>query len=85
MKAKKAIAKIEEIMGLEYDGFGEPMDPMERFAMIFGVLERYKESKDADWEADWEDAGWEDRSAIQGMNPGLAELIKANKESKDAR
>ena len=42
MKAKEAIAKIEEIMGLEYDGFGEPMDPMERFAMIFGVLERYK-------------------------------------------
>ena len=80
MKAKEAIAKIEEIMGLEYDGFGEPMDPMERFAMIFGVLERYKESKNADWE----DAGWEDRSAIQGMNPGLAELIKANKESKDA-
>lgn len=76
MKAKEAIAKIEEIMGLEYDGFGEPMDPMERFAMIFGVLERYKESKDADCE---------DRSAIQGMNPGLAELIKANKESKDAR
>jgi hypothetical protein len=47
MKAKEAIAKIEEIMGLEYDGFGEPMDPMERFAMIFGVLERYKESQDA--------------------------------------
>jgi hypothetical protein len=25
----------------------------------------------------------EDRSAIQGTNPGLAELIKANKESKN--
>lgn len=75
MKAKEAIAKIEEIMGLEYDGFGEPMDPMERFAMIFGVLERYKESPDADWE---------DRSAIQGINPGLAELIKANKKNQDA-
>jgi hypothetical protein len=24
--------------------------------------------------------GWEDRSAIQGTNPGLAELIKANQE-----
>ena len=80
MKAKEAIAKIEEIMGLEYDGFGEPMDPMERFAMIFGVLERYKESKNADWE----DAGWEDRSAIQGINPGLAELIQALKGIQDA-
>ena len=76
MKAKEAVAKIEDIMSLAYDGFGEPMDPMERFAMIFGVLERYKESPDADWE---------DRSSIQGTNPGLAELIKANKESKDAR
>ena len=27
--------------------------------------------------------GWEDRSAIKGTNPGLAELIKANKESKN--
>ena len=75
MKAKEAVAKIEEIMGLEYNGFGEPLDHLDRFAMIFGVLERYKESPDADWE---------DRSAIQGMNPGLAELIKANKESQDA-
>jgi hypothetical protein len=31
---------------------------------------------------DFRDEGWEDRSAIQGTNPGLAELIKANKESK---
>jgi hypothetical protein len=69
-------------MGLEYDGFGEPMDPMERFAMIFGVLNRYKESL---FKKENQDAGWEDRSAIQGINPGLAELIKANKESKDAR
>jgi hypothetical protein len=42
MKAKEAIAKIEEIMGLEFDGYGEPMDHFERLAMIFGVLERYK-------------------------------------------
>ena len=27
-----------------------------------------------------EEEGWEDRSAIQGTNPGLAELIKANQE-----
>ena len=26
---------------------------------------------------------YEDRSAIQGINPGLAELIKANKELED--
>jgi hypothetical protein len=31
------------------------------------------------WDAAKE-AGWEDRSAIQGTNPGLAELIKANQE-----
>ena len=42
MKAKEAVAKIEEIMGLEYNGFGEPLDHLDRFAMIFGVLERYK-------------------------------------------
>jgi hypothetical protein len=27
--------------------------------------------------------GWEDRSAIESKNPGLAELIKANKELED--
>ena len=32
---------------------------------------------------DFRDEGWEDRSAIQGTNPGLAELIKANKETKN--
>jgi hypothetical protein len=47
MKAKEAIAKIEEIMGLEYDGFGEPMDPFERVSMIASVMRRYKESQDA--------------------------------------
>ena len=26
------------------------------------------------------DEGWEDRSAIQSTNPGLAELIESNKE-----
>jgi len=31
------------------------------------------------WDASKEE-GWEDRSAIQGTNPGLAELIKANQE-----
>jgi hypothetical protein len=81
MKAKKAMVKIEEIMGLEYDGYGEALDHLERFAMIFGVLERYKESL---LKKENQDAGWEDRSAIQGINPGLAELIKANKESQDA-
>ena len=44
MKAKKAIAKIEEIMGLEYDGYGEVMHPVERVAMIASVMRRYKES-----------------------------------------
>jgi hypothetical protein len=29
---------------------------------------------------DFSDEGWEDRSAIQGTNPGLAELIEANRE-----
>jgi hypothetical protein len=29
---------------------------------------------------DFRDEGWEDRSAIQGTNPGLAELIEANRE-----
>jgi len=29
---------------------------------------------------DFRDEGWEDRSAIQGTNPRLAELIKANQE-----
>ena len=32
---------------------------------------------------DFSDEGWEDRSAIQGTNPGLAELIEANKETKN--
>ena len=35
------------------------------------------------WKRAWQDEGWEDRSAIQGINPRLAELIKANKESKN--
>jgi len=29
---------------------------------------------------DFSDEGWEDRSAIQGTNPGLAELIKERQE-----
>jgi len=29
---------------------------------------------------DFSDKGWEDRSAIQGTNSGLAELIEANRE-----
>ena len=28
-----------------------------------------------------DDEGWEDRSAIQGINPGLAELIKERQEA----
>jgi hypothetical protein len=48
MKAKKALAKIEEIMELEFDGYGEVMHPVERVAMIESVLRRYKESQDAD-------------------------------------
>ena len=32
------------------------------------------------WKRAWQDEGWEDRSAIQGTNPGLAELIKSNQE-----
>ncbi len=44
MKAKEAIAKIEEIMGLEYDGYGEPMHPFERVSMINTVIRRYKKS-----------------------------------------
>ena len=31
-----------------------------------------------------QEAGWEDRSAIQGTNPGLAELIQALKGIQDA-
>jgi hypothetical protein len=31
------------------------------------------------WKRQWQDE-YEDRSAIQGINPGLAELIKANQE-----
>jgi hypothetical protein len=48
MKAKKALAKIEEIMELEFDGYGEVMHPVERVVMIERVLRRYKESQDAD-------------------------------------
>ena len=54
MKAKEAIAKIEEIMGLEYNGYGEDIHPMEQIIMIKGVTHRYKksllkkESQDAD-------------------------------------
>ena len=32
------------------------------------------------WDAAKPEEQWEDRSAIQSINPGLAELIKANKE-----
>jgi hypothetical protein len=44
MKAKKAFSKIEEIMGLEFDGYGEVMHPVERVAMIASVMRRYKKS-----------------------------------------
>jgi len=30
---------------------------------------------------DFKDEGWEDRSAIQGTNPGLAELIKKRQQA----
>jgi hypothetical protein len=33
------------------------------------------------WKRQWQDEGWEDRSAIQGTNPGLAELIKERQEA----
>lgn len=45
MKARKAIDQIDEIMNLEYNGFGEPLEMVERFSMIFGVLDRYKKSQ----------------------------------------
>jgi hypothetical protein len=44
MKAKEAIAKVEEIMTLAYDGYGELMNPMERLRMINSVIYRYKKS-----------------------------------------
>jgi hypothetical protein len=44
MKAKEALAKIEEIMTLVYDGYGEPMHPFERVSMINTVIRRYKKS-----------------------------------------
>jgi len=47
MKAKKALSKIEEIMELEFDGYGEFMHPVERVAMIARVMRRYKKSQDA--------------------------------------
>ena len=81
MKAREAIAKIEEIMGLAYDGYGEFMSPMERLRMINSVIYRYKKSR---FKKENQDAGWEDRSAIQGIDPGLAELIKALKGIQDA-
>ena len=81
MKAKEAVAKIEEIMTLAYDGYGEFMSPMERLRMINSVIYRYKKSR---FKKENQDAGWEDRSAIQGINPGLAELIQALKGIQDA-
>ena len=81
MKAKEAVAKIEEIMGLAYDGYGEFMSPTERLRMINSVIYRYKKSR---FKKQSQDAGWEDRSAIQGTNPGLAELIQALKGIQDA-
>jgi hypothetical protein len=54
MKAKKAIAKIEEIMELKFDGYGEFMTTTERYRMINSVIYSYKkslfekESQDAD-------------------------------------
>jgi acyl CoA:acetate/3-ketoacid CoA transferase alpha subunit len=44
MKAKEAIAKIEDIMTLAYDGYGESMTPMERLRMINSVIDHYKKS-----------------------------------------
>ena len=81
MKAKEAVAKIEEIMTLAYDGYGEFMSSKERLHMINSIIDRYKKSR---FKKETQDAGWEDRSAIQGINPGLAELIQPLKEIQDA-
>jgi hypothetical protein len=81
MKAKEAIAKIEEIMTLVYDGYGDFMHPIERLRMINSVIHRYKESL---FKKESQEADWEDRSAIQGTDPRLAKTIKARKRTQDA-
>lgn len=48
MKARKALAKIQEIAALQFDGYGEDIHPAEQMSMIESVLKRYKESQDAD-------------------------------------
>ena len=63
MKAKEAIAKIEDIMSLAYDGYGEFMTTTERYRMINSVIYSYKRSlfkKECQ-------KSWEDRiAAIKG-------------------
>lgn len=39
--------QIAEILDLEYDAFGEPLDDLERLDMISGVINRHRESQDA--------------------------------------
>ena len=60
---------------LEAIRLGKTVTQLEREIMAIPVYEEERLKAVPDFN--------EDRSAIQGTNPGLAELIKANKETKN--
>lgn len=46
MKASKAIRRIQEILSLEYNAYGEDIHPTEQLDMIQRIILRVKEKKE---------------------------------------